>query len=414
MSSTKCSSNGFRFILNFPSEPDVLKANEELMLLMFEVEKAWWFYIDLVRPSDTRLPNLNLRAFAGKLFSHCALLQVYAPKFDTIFTNWQNYKRKIPTLGACILSTNLDKVLLVKGFKGSSWGWPKGKVNKDEPDAVCAAREVYEEIGFDISPVLSEHSWIFTTVGGQKMKLYIIPGVDESTPFQTQTRQEISEIAWHPIKDVATYAACPAGKNKYWAVLQVLGKLKSFIIDQKRSLSRSRTPKREKVQAAAKPEKLLEENDKEQRGKKSRGDPQRLKATEVDAAGVGRNNEETFGDMFKSTAQKGFTCEEMFRVNEEKFGMVSTYSFEQYTTKLPGKKGTETGKRGMMYADRYRPCKIQDVQMEMLEARDDEGVAAPVQNSLPAPQINPSAGLLTPAMLTFAFNKDAIVGEMNF
>jgi len=54
------------------------------------------------------------------------------------------------------------------------------------------------------------------------------------------------------------------------------------------------------------------------------------------------------------------------------------------------------------------------VQMEMLEARDDEGVAAPVQNSLPAPQINPSAGLLTPAMLTFAFNKDAIVGEMNF
>ncbi|KAJ1477765.1 hypothetical protein T484DRAFT_1749905 [Baffinella frigidus] len=222
-----------RFILNCPSEPDELQGNDEMMLLMFEVEKAWWFYIDLMMPADASLPALPHRAFAARLFAHCSLLH-HVANVDAIFTEWQHYKRTIPTLGAAILSTNLDKVLLVRGFKGSSWGWPKGKVNKDEPDAVCAAREsytaqprppnqVFEEIGYDITPLLCEHSSIFVTTAGQKMKLYVIAGVDESTPFETQTRGEIAEIRWHSLKDV-TAAARPdaASKSKYFGVAPVL------------------------------------------------------------------------------------------------------------------------------------------------------------------------------------------------
>jgi 8-oxo-dGTP pyrophosphatase MutT (NUDIX family) len=33
--------------------------------------------------------------------------------------------------------------LLVKGWKASSgWGFPKGKINQDEPEPTCAIREV--------------------------------------------------------------------------------------------------------------------------------------------------------------------------------------------------------------------------------------------------------------------------------
>lgn len=32
--------------------------------------------------------------------------------------------------------------LLVKGWKGSSWSFPRGKKNKDEEDHKCAIREV--------------------------------------------------------------------------------------------------------------------------------------------------------------------------------------------------------------------------------------------------------------------------------
>jgi hypothetical protein len=37
----------------------------------------------------------------------------------------------------------MEHVLLVRGFKGAScWGFPRGKIMKDESDADCAVREV--------------------------------------------------------------------------------------------------------------------------------------------------------------------------------------------------------------------------------------------------------------------------------
>jgi hypothetical protein len=46
----------------------------------------------------------------------------------------------------------MDKVLLVKGWSNkSSWGFPKGKINKDEKEIDCAAREVQPTISNSIS-----------------------------------------------------------------------------------------------------------------------------------------------------------------------------------------------------------------------------------------------------------------------
>ena len=39
----------------------------------------------------------------------------------------------------------------MKGWKkGANCSFPRGKINKDEPDLDCAVREVYEETGYDI------------------------------------------------------------------------------------------------------------------------------------------------------------------------------------------------------------------------------------------------------------------------
>lgn len=49
----------------------------------------------------------------------------------------------IPTMGAIILDPTMEKCLLVRGWKATSgWGFPRGKVSKDESDAECAIREV--------------------------------------------------------------------------------------------------------------------------------------------------------------------------------------------------------------------------------------------------------------------------------
>ena len=72
-------------------------------------------------------------------------------------------KCSIPTYGAILLNNDCTKTILVKGKgqKGrSSWTFPKGKQEKDESPINCAVREVYEEIGVDISNRIDEKMFI--------------------------------------------------------------------------------------------------------------------------------------------------------------------------------------------------------------------------------------------------------------
>ncbi|KAF3506608.1 hypothetical protein F2Q69_00002959 [Brassica cretica] len=54
----------------------------------------------------------------------------------------------ITKLTACIY--NGFQCLLVKGWKGSSWSFPRGKKSKDEEDYACAIREMRSERGGDL------------------------------------------------------------------------------------------------------------------------------------------------------------------------------------------------------------------------------------------------------------------------
>ena len=46
-------------------------------------------------------------------------------------------------MGAILLNLDMTKCLLVRGFHAAAaWGFPRGKIAKDETDAQCAIREV--------------------------------------------------------------------------------------------------------------------------------------------------------------------------------------------------------------------------------------------------------------------------------
>lgn len=50
---------------------------------------------------------------------------------NDIYMHFQAYKRTVPCMGAIFLDPSMNYVLLVKGVKkGSSWGFPKGKIGK--------------------------------------------------------------------------------------------------------------------------------------------------------------------------------------------------------------------------------------------------------------------------------------------
>jgi mRNA-decapping enzyme subunit 2 len=191
-----------RFILNCPEEE--LNNFERIMFL---VEQAHWYYEDFVREEKPHLRGMKLREFAELMFNKCASLRRYRGKVDEIYKKFTAYKFSVPTGGLIVLNPKLDKCVMVKGYKsGSSWGFPKGKINKDEPEMECAVREVLEEVGVDFTGLTREEDSIVINrvvdkESGlkQRSRLFIVPGIAEETHFATQTRKEISKIAWHPV-----------------------------------------------------------------------------------------------------------------------------------------------------------------------------------------------------------------------
>ena len=83
--------------------------------------------------------------------------------------------------------------MLVKGWKpSSSWSFPRGKINADEPEHECAARETLEETGYDVSDKIIMDAVIRITVKEQKITLFVVPNIPEDIAFATRTRKEIS------------------------------------------------------------------------------------------------------------------------------------------------------------------------------------------------------------------------------
>jgi hypothetical protein len=52
--------------------------------------------------------------------------------------------------------------------------------------------KVWEETGFDVSGMIIDEDYVEQTIKDQRIRLYIIKGVSESTVFEPQTRKEIS------------------------------------------------------------------------------------------------------------------------------------------------------------------------------------------------------------------------------
>ncbi|RXG62330.1 m7GpppN-mRNA hydrolase [Armadillidium vulgare] len=103
---------------------------------------------------------------------------------EDMLQDFRDFKQRVPTYGAIIISTDLRHVLLVRGFlHRASWGFPKGKINVEEEPYKCAIREVLEETGYDISSQINKDIFFEKTFGEQKVRLYIIPGVSMTTKF---------------------------------------------------------------------------------------------------------------------------------------------------------------------------------------------------------------------------------------
>ena len=167
------------------------------------------------------------------------------------FSEFLAYKTRVPVRGAIMLNEKMDSVVLVKGWKkGANWSFPRGKINKDEPDLDCAVREVYEETGYDIKAAglvgsEEEMKHIEVTMREQHMRLYVFRGVPMDTHFEPRTRKEISKIEWYKLSELPTIRKkkqLQEGKgedlavhaNKFYMVAPFLVPLKRWIAAQRK------------------------------------------------------------------------------------------------------------------------------------------------------------------------------------
>jgi len=175
----------------------------------FQVELAYWFYLDMLQPQTVGLKKVSMENFAAIMFQH--LPSLCQCNVKEALKRWNDYKSVIPVYGAIIINTDLKRVLMVQGFnkngeKPGRWAFPKGKVNEGEKPHICAAREVLEETGCDVGGLINEDKYIERRIKGKTVRLYIVAGVSESsTTLQTSTRGEISAIRWWDLDNIPTW-----------------------------------------------------------------------------------------------------------------------------------------------------------------------------------------------------------------
>lgn len=250
-----------KFILNLPDEELASSIR-----IFFQLEQAWWFYDDFICDANTdtakKLPRFkHMKPFSLAMFNFSPLLQPMLTDFDSMYDEFSKYKRSISTYGTILLNAEGTKIALCRNWKGKSWTLPGGKVNQNESGKDAAARETYEETGFDPDsekglclewkerrergeiveellhdfhhedgdeqrllpwePLQDGDKLVYTEKDTNKRRTcYVCRGVPENFPFQPVARKEVAEVAWHDFNSLP--------KNNY-GLIPFIGQLKRWI-----------------------------------------------------------------------------------------------------------------------------------------------------------------------------------------
>lgn len=177
--------------------------------VFFLIQQAHWFYEDeLVDHDETgNLPHLSFTDFSRMMLEASPMLSSYCALHEDFRQEFKSYSSRIPKYGCVMLNAACTHVLLIAPYgKKVSFSFPKGKVNQGEAGIDCAAREAFEETGYNPRPSLDEALAVHSgdEKSGDYLKLYIAVGVpdDGSVVFTPQVKHEIGQISWVSIDSI--------------------------------------------------------------------------------------------------------------------------------------------------------------------------------------------------------------------
>ena len=314
-----------RFVLNLP-ESELLSADR----MFVQLEQAWWFYEDFICDThpDLNLPRYtHLKPFAKELFIYSEVLPDVS-QFKAMWQEYSEYKRKISNYGCILLSSDYQRMVLCQVYNGRSYTLPSGKINQGEEGVDAAARETYEETGFDPScktgltkewKISEPHKITWKTEFSPKDKLvyqeddngkrrtcYVVSNVPEDFPFAPVCRKEVSNIVWCDLDNLPpTFAVLPFMKS-----LRVWIKKKLNIAPDNNANARDASTSKSRNNRSRERNKIATP----QRKNNSRSRVVQRDDDDVVATGLAQK-----GDV------SGWSEEEMFRVNEQLLGRKIDY-----------------------------------------------------------------------------------------
>ncbi|UXI22546.1 hypothetical protein NH340_JMT08489 [Sarcoptes scabiei] len=229
-----------RFLLNMPPEE-----KDDPIRICFQIENAFWHYLDFCCACDSQLPKFKFVRFAQIIFTYVPRLRQFLDSFDDIISKWIRYKFSIPCSGAIMLDKNLDFILLVQGFSSKTWGFPKGKVNHDESLMNCAVREVFEETGYNCKDDIFEDCYLERKIFESKLRLYLVKNIEFNFDFKPQARNEIRSIKWFALKDFPYHepkqtnsgiVKMPPNASKFVSVMPFINAIRRWAEIEKKKL----------------------------------------------------------------------------------------------------------------------------------------------------------------------------------
>ncbi|CAE7669185.1 DCP2, partial [Symbiodinium pilosum] len=177
------------------------KAPKHPDALCLSLQEAYWSYLDeTVDAAKGHFPHLQPSAFVELLLEVSEALSSHGTEIAQCFRDWRQKRLAQPRCGAVILDESLEKCLMVQAHSSNLWFFPSGKLEENETEVQGAIREVWEEIGLDITHRVDERQYLKAIVPDNgraiPVKLFVLVGLPEKAELKPQAKKEITAISW--------------------------------------------------------------------------------------------------------------------------------------------------------------------------------------------------------------------------